>query len=383
MKKILLAAAAAAVMGTGAASAQAVQTPGAFDNISIGLDGGVTTPLNNQAFFGSMRGAAGLHIEKQITPVFGLGVEALAGVNTSSWKGYRHSSTAFDNSYVGAYGTVDLFNLFGGYNCQTRPFTIAAVAGAGWGHDYVNAANGADYNYFVTKAGLNFNFNVSDNVTIALKPSVAWNMNGNFKQSAVGYDMNKATFNLMAGVSYRFGNGFQCVRPYDEAEVAALNDQINELRAAVDATAASSLAWQAQADALAAQLQECQSRPAQVEVVREVENQYNSVRFVFFRIGSHQITADQMPNVTMIADYMNNHPDSKVIIKGYASRDGNYDFNIRLAQARAEAVKNALVSRYRIPASRIEAQGEGIGNMFEEESWNRVSICTLESTAAE
>ncbi len=114
-------------------------------------------------------------------------------------------------------------------------------------------------------------------------------------------------------------------------------------------------------------------------MVREVDNKYNSVRFVFFRIGSHAITADQMPNVTMIADYMKSHPQSKVVIKGYASRDGNYDFNVRLAQARAEAVKNTLMRRYNIPESRIEASGEGIGNMFDEESWNRVSICTLES----
>lgn len=365
------------MIGAAGANAQAIQTPGCFDNVSIGLDGGVTTPLNGQAFFGSMRGAAGLHVQKQITPVFGLGVEALAGVNTSSWKGLTHSTTAFDNLYVGVYGTVDLFNLLGGYQCATRPFTIEAVAGSGWGHNYLNKAAGPDYNYFVTKAGLNFNFNVNDHVTIALKPSVAWNMNGNFENGAVGYDINKATFNLVAGVSYKFGDGFQCVVPYNVAEVAALNDQINVLRGALDQSNANAQAWQARADALASELDSCQNRPAQV--VHEVTNQYNSVRFVFFRLGSHAITADQMPNVTMIADYMNSHPQSKVIIKGYASRDGNYDFNVRLAQARAEAVKNALVTRYRIPADRIQAEGEGIGNMFEEESWNRVSICTLEN----
>ena len=85
-----------------------------------------------------------------------------------------------------------------------------------------------------------------------------------------------------------------------------------------------------------------------------------------------------MPNVEMIADYMKNHKDSKVLIKGYASPEGNYEFNVKLAQARAESVKKLLVSKYNIAASRIEAQGEGIGNMFSEDSWNRVSICTLE-----
>jgi hypothetical protein len=37
-----------------------------------------------------------------------------------------------------------------------------------------------------------------------------------------------------------------------------------------------------------------------------------------------------------------------------------------------------LVKTYKIAADRINAEGQGIGNMFEEASWNRVSICTLE-----
>ncbi|MBD5233230.1 MAG: OmpA family protein [Bacteroidales bacterium] len=377
MKKTILAAAAIAAIGAASATAQVVEQPSFFDNISIGLDGGVTTPLSHHAFFGSMRGVAGMHIAKQITPTFGVGAEGYFGVNTSSWGG-PHSRTAFDNSYVGAYGTVDLFNLFGGYPCKVRPFTIEAQAGAGWGHDYFSKKDdGEYYNYFATKAGLNFLFNVSQHVTIALKPSVTWNMGGDYAHSSAAYDVNKATFNLMAGVSYRFGDGFKCVRPYDQAEVDGLNAQVNELRAAVAATSAAADAAALENAALAAKLQQALNRKP--EVIKEVTNQYNSVRFVFFRVGSSKITADQMPNVEMIADYMVNHPDSKVVIKGYASPEGNYDFNVKLAQSRAEAVKNQLVSKYKISSSRITAEGEGIGKMFEEPSWNRVSICTLEA----
>lgn len=376
MKKTILAAATAILAGCGAANAQVVETPGFFDNMSVGVDGGVVTPMHGSAFFGSMRGATGLNIGKQITPTFGVGVESIFGVNTSSWKGYTHSSTAFDNSYVGVYGSVDLFNLFGGYQCQRRPFSIEAVAGAGWGHNYLNEGADKDYNYFATRTGLNFNFNVSNSVTIAVKPMVLWNMNGNFSQSSSGYNINRATFGMLAGVKYTFGSGFNCVRPYDQGEVDALNGEINNLRSQVALADAAAALLDARATALQAQLDSCQNQEPQV--VHEVSNQYNSVRFVFFKIGSSRITADQLPNVTMIADYMNSHPNSKVVIKGYASRDGNYDNNIRLAQNRAESVKQALMQRYRIPATRIVAEGEGIGNMFEEESWNRVAICTLE-----
>ena len=377
MKKTILAGVAA--LGALSAAAQAVEQPKFFDNWSIGLDGGVTTPMNHHPFFGSMRGLAGLHVDKQITPVFGMGVEGQFGVNTSSWHGFTRSTTAFDNSYVGVYGTVDLFNLFGGYQCDLRPFTIDAVAGAGWGHLYLNEEAGPDVNYFGTKVGLNFNFNVSKVVTLALKPSINWNMNGGgAKQSATDYNIYRATFNLMAGVTFHFGGGFDCVRPYNQAEIDALNGQINALRGDLELTAAENAAIATRAAALQNELNACRSRKP--EVVKEVSNQLNSVRFVFFRVGSSKITADQMPNVEMIADYMKNHPASKVVIKGYASPEGNLDFNIRLAQNRAESVRNTLIKRFKIAGDRITAQGEGIGNMFEEDSWNRVSICTLEET---
>lgn len=374
MKRMLLIPAIA--LGVMTASAQVIEQPSFFDNVSIGVNGGVTTPMAHHPFFKSMRPVVGVTVDKMVTPTFGVGVESLFGINTTPITGV-HSSTAFDNSYVGVYGKVDLFNLFGGYQCAVRPFTIEAMAGAGWGHNYVNLANGDDWNYFATKVGLNFRINTSDKFSINIQPSVLFNMDGeNFEQSAVGYSRNAAAFNLTAGVSYRFGEGFTCVQPYNQAEVDALNAEVNALRAAVADAGVMTAAAEATAADLAAQLQACQNQKP--KVVKEVSNTLNSVRYVFFRNGSATITADQQPNVEMIAAYLNKRPGSKVIIKGYASKDGNYEFNIKLAQRRAEAVKTALMKRYKIPADRIVAEGQGIGEMFSEESWNRVSICTLE-----
>lgn len=375
-RMILLPAIALSVMS---ASAQAIEQSSFFDNMSIGVNGGVTTPMYNAPFFKSMRPVVGVTIDKMVTPTFGVGVESLFGINTSQFDGRVHSSTAFDDSYVGVYGKVDLFNLFGGYNCEVRPFTIEAKAGAGWGHYYVNEANGNDWNYFGTKAGLNFKFNTSDRFSINIEPSVLFNMNGYpISQSAEGYARQAAQFNITAGVQYRFGDGFQCVAPYNQAEVDALNAEINSLRAAVADATVMAAASEATAADLAAQLQACKDRKPVIVKETKVTNNLNSVRYIFFRNGSSTITADQQPNVEMIAAYLNNHPGSKVVIKGYASKDGNYDFNVKLAQRRAESVKDALIKRYKIASSRIVAEGQGVGEMFSEESWNRVSICTLE-----
>ena len=392
MKKILLLAVVA--LGAMTASAQAVEQPGFFQNWSIGIDGGGTTPMKGAAFWGDMRGIVGLNIKKQITPTFGLGVEGQFDFNTSSWNHmsydfggdlhYRtHSSTAFDGSYVGTFGTVDLFNLFGGYPCKVRPFTIEAMAGAGWGHYYFTKAELPDYNYFATKVGLNFNINCGDKFTVAIKPSIVWNMNTPTEYSAVSYNLTRAVFNLQAGVVYHMGGShFACVEPRNQAEIDALNGQINELQAALAACMVNSAEWEAKAASLADQLAACMARKPEVEVKEVVKtidtNTLTSVRYVFYKIGSSVITADQMPNVEMIATYLKNNPKAKVDIKGYASQDGPLDVNIRLANARAESVKNALINKYGIKANRITAEGQGIGNMFKEESWNRVSICVIE-----
>ena len=195
-------------------------------------------------------------------------------------------------------------------------------------------------------------------------------------QSTAAYNKETSAFSIFAGVSYKFGEGFKCVDTQNQAEIDALNAQINALRADLAACNAATAAAAATAADLANQLQACQNRKP--EVVKEVSNNLQSVRYIFYKVGSSVITADQMPNVEMVASYLKNHKNSTVVVKGYASQDGNLDFNIKLAQARAESVKNALINKYGIKADRIKAEGEGIGHMFTENDWNRVSICTLD-----
>ena len=78
-----------------------------------------------------------------------------------------------------------------------------------------------------------------------------------------------------------------------------------------------------------------------------------------------------------MATFLKNHKDAKVTIKGYASPEGSKEINERLALARANAVKDLLVNKYKISSSRISAEGQGVGNMFSEPDWNRVSICNI------
>ena len=98
---------------------------------------------------------------------------------------------------------------------------------------------------------------------------------------------------------------------------------------------------------------------------------------VFFAQGKSVVTAAQMPNVERVATFLKNNPGSTVVIRGYASPEGSREINERLANARANAVKDLLVNKYRIAAKRIDAAGLGVGDMFSEPDWNRVSVCTI------
>ena len=386
MKKVILLAAVA--LGAMSAQAQqAVEAPKFFDNWSISLVGGGTTPLLQIDEIGKVRGIAGIEIEKQVSPILAVGIEGNWGINTS----YGEGVNVFDDQYAGVYGAINLNKLFGACKCKSQLFEVEAVAGAGWGRYYDKNWNdenwytgyAADHNFFATKAGLNLNFNVSKIITLSLKPSVTWNMSdavqGNLRyingsSASASYDAEYAKFNLMAGVTFHLGNkGFKCVKPYDQAEVDALNAQINDLRAANDACNGKVSALAAENAALAAELAACKNRKPEVKEVK-IDN-YE--RHVYFNQGSSKIQASQKAVVSMVADYLNNNPGSKVEIKGYASVDGSQALNEKLAAARAEAVKNMLVKTYKIDADRIIASGQGETDMFKETSWNRVSICTV------
>ena len=117
------------------------------------------------------------------------------------------------------------------------------------------------------------------------------------------------------------------------------------------------------------------------EVVEiDVNESCTPVYTIGFRQGKSVIDMTQEANIEMAANFLQENSDYIVSIKGYASPEGNAEFNQKLSTMRANAVKDILVKQYGIDASRIITQGEGVGNMFSEPAWNRISIITIEGT---
>ena len=187
------------------------------------------------------------------------------------------------------------------------------------------------------------------------------------------------------GIELNFGKSYAAAAP--AVNVNALNSQINDLRAQLaDAQGAAADAnsrlaqLQGDLDAANKALANCRNdlNAAKNVAPKVVDNskQYMNILVHFPKSGT-AITADQRANVERVATYLKSHPEATCTIKGYASPEGKEDVNVKLANGRAASVKDMLVKKYGIAANRINAAGQGISNMFDELSWNRVSICEI------
>ena len=385
MKKILLTL--ALIMGFVATQAQVTLEGSKFtDNWSLTLKGGAVSPLQHYAFWPSARGMFGAELRKQITPVLGLGVEGEWSINTSSWAkapafiGMPHSNTIIDHQLVGGFATLNIMNMLTRYRGVPRTLELEAVLGLGWWHAYktsgvnmsvvpipeageiINYVDYPDQNSWYTKAGMNININLGESKawTVSLKPAVVWCMGKEARQSTSSFNANYAAVEMQAGLTYHFGNsnGKRYMTRHECEEMPIPQPQVVE-------------------KVVERVVEKVVEKPVEVEKYVKGSNTESLLTNVFFKQGRSDVAADQLPNVERVATYMKNHPNSTVDIKGYASPEGSKEINERLARERAQAVKNILVNKYKIAASRIKAQGQGVGDMFSEPDWNRVSVCII------
>lgn len=374
MKKIIMLV--AFVAGAFTANAQTViEGTKLMDNWSVGIKAGAITPLTHSAFFKNARPAFGVGIGKQMTPIFGMEIQGMGYVNTSP------SKTAIDMSDVSLLGKINLMNVFSTYTGTPRVFDIEAVAGMGWLHYY--AVGDGDGNSWSTRFGLNMNFNLGESKawTLSLRPAVVYDMQGDYYESRSRFNANNAAFELTAGLTYHFmgSNGkryISDVRVYNQAQIDDLNAEINVLRGQVNNRDAELSNAAQRVNGLQKELEACRTKVVPVATVVQTNRIPESI--ITFRQGRSTVDASQLPNVERVASYMKKYPKTKVVIKGYASPEGSQAVNDRIAKARAEAVRTILVNKYKISTSRIIAEGMGVGDMFTDPDWNRVSICTIE-----
>lgn len=356
MKKVftLMAAAVIAV----SASAQTVTESKTFDNVYIGINGGVTTKATGHEWLKDLNGNAGLRIGRNFTPVWGMAVEGNVYFCNQPWESTGTFASAVN---TGLIGTVNLSNWFGGYKGEPRTFEVTALYGLGWGHVFGHSGKyvGSDFkltkdqnaaagnqniiktNFLTSKAGLDFAFNLGEAKAwqIYIEPAMLWSLNG-LGYDGVEYNVNRAFVQLNAGVVYKFRNSnnshnFTIAQLRDQGEIDALNAQINDLR------------------------NELAKKPKEVVKVKEVvkeapvqqEVKVENLVFVTFAQGKSVLTNQAKKALDGVAS------GRHVQIVGTASPEGSKEINDKLSQARADVVASYLRGRGVIID---EATGKGV-----------------------
>ena len=308
---------------------------------------------------------------RQFTPVFGarLAVNAWqskAGIeagNTYKWN-WKYVAPGIDL-------TFNLSNLFCGFN-PNRIFNFSVFAGAGaniaWDNQIgeINAAAAALYPKTVAatgasentayawdgtkvrmfgRAGIAADFKVSDAVSLGLELNANTLTDRYNSKKAGNWDWY---FNALAGVKINLGPTYSTrVIPAPEPEIRYVEKVVEKV------------------------VEVEKPVPAKIEPLR---------RDIFFVINKTEIRPEEAQKVKDIANYMNEHPTSKVMITGYADAGtGNNKINDRLAAGRADAVVKSLKNDYGIAESRISYDSKGSRvQPFAENDQNRVSICIAE-----
>ncbi|AXV48597.1 OmpA family protein [Prevotella denticola] len=367
MKKLVLMLAAASMAAS--VSAQTVAESKTFDNIYVGINGGVATKTTGHKWLSDLDPNAGIRVGRYFTPVFGLAVEGNAYFSNKPW---GSTGTVVRATNVSLLGTVNLSNWFGGYQGEPRTFEVSALYGLGWAHLFTSdkafkELTSGQRNRMTSKAALDFAFNFGSEKQwqVYVEPSINFAFLGQSTKKTVrikntvppttelvdyttdygykagsnagqpAYNINNSFVQLNAGVVYKFKNSngthnFTIVTPRDQAEIDALNAQINELR----------------------------NRKPEVitkEVVKEVpavkEFTVSDLVFVTFAQGKYALTNDAKSALNNVKE------GSHVQVVGTASPEGSKEINDRLSQARADVVANYLKAR---GVNVDEATGKGV-----------------------
>lgn len=367
MKKLVLMLAAASMAAS--VSAQTVAESKTFDNIYVGINSGVATKTTGHKWLSDLDPNAGIRVGRYFTPVFGLAVEGNAYFSNKPW---GSTGTVVRATNVSLLGTVNLSNWFGGYKGEPRVFEVSALYGLGWAHLFTNdkafkELTSGQRNRMTSKAALDFAFNFGSEKQwqVYVEPSINFAFLGQSTKKTArikntvppttelvdyttdygykagsnagqpAYNINNSFVQLNAGVVYKFKNSngthnFTIVTPRDQAEIDALNAQINELR----------------------------NRKPEVitkEVVKEVptvkEFTVSDLVFVTFAQGKYALTSDAKSALNNIKE------GSHVQVVGTASPEGSKEINDRLSQARADVVANYLKAR---GVNVDEATGKGV-----------------------
>ena len=333
-----------------------------FDNVWIGVAGGINVFENSFNDMGGVNPALDINIGKWVTPSVGLRV-GYQGLTASSWSSQQYPyfkkmgddgryRNAFNHAYIHGDVLWNISNAFSGYK-ETRTWNFVPFLSAGLARSF---KNGTANNEFAIGAGLLNNIRISNRVDLTLEVRQLVVKEG-YDSSPVGgvAGMTSATF----GVSVKLGKtGFK------RSHTAEYERNINDLKALNASLASEKEDVENDKDELAAEnaalkdaVKELQAKPAVVEkVMLDV-----TPGAVFFEIGQAELSPQELFHLDFYLQNVIAQDEDKVFtLTGYADKQtGSRKRNQQLSQMRVEYVYNLLQTKYNVPAERLVIKAAG------------------------
>ena len=347
---------------------------------SLQVQGGAAYTLGETKFGDLISPAAYLHagykFHHGLGVRFGIGGWQGKGYAVMQQQGYSYKFLQGNIDFM-----VDLSSLIGGFN-HRRVASVFAFAGLGLNGgidnkkavEISNAGPALEYLWSPTKffvagrLGLGVDFRCSDIISVNLEANTNFLSDHFNSKRADNLDWH---FNLLAGITFRFG---KCYRP-SKVYAAKVAAEKAAAEAAAKAAAEKAAAEKAAAEKAAAEKAE-KERLAAERAALITEHSQN----VFFTIGSSYIRRDEGKKLDTLAEWLKANPSFSVDVVGYADKEtGNTTLNKKLSERRAANVKARLLAAG-IAEERIttEHHGDTVQPFGENNVKNRVVICTLE-----
>lgn len=333
----------------------------------LDLQGGAQYTLGEAKFGDLISPNVQIGLGYQFSPVFGMRLQANGWQSKGGWNGFlpageKEAFTAFYKYKYVAPGLDFMFNLsnlFCGWN-PNRVFNVTAFIGGGaniaWDNGEANEIGSTlsslekynlEYLWDGTKvrpfgrAGIDLEFKVSKAVSIMIE--------GNANITTDKYNSKNADnpdwyFNALAGLRINLGKSHTKTEPVKEVPAPRPVEEYVK--------------------------PEPKPAPVEEKKVEEIR------RDVFFVINSNKIRESEDAKIKEVVDYLNQYPEAKVVVTGYADAGtGNDRINDAISAKRAAAVVKALKEKYGIEESRITEDSKGARvQPFSENDKNRVTI---------
>jgi outer membrane protein OmpA-like peptidoglycan-associated protein len=85
---------------------------------------------------------------------------------------------------------------------------------------------------------------------------------------------------------------------------------------------------------------------------------------VNFDISSFKVKDEYIPEIAKLSAFMAEFPQVQVTIEGHTSIKGLPEYNLKLSQNRAQAIKNILIEQFDISADRVKTVGYGFEKLL-------------------